>query len=125
MPSSQCNPWMCRRIILNITCSNTISLTPMSLTHIILHHESNGLFLIFLENYKLDQNLELSFDSFKLTFYCMLNLSASDFFFGWFSNTFEIVYTHITLQMDSHNCFTFAIILLKVTFHVKLHISLG
>jgi hypothetical protein len=42
-----------------------------------LHHESNGLFSLFLEDYELDQNLELSFDSLKLAFQHMLHLSSS------------------------------------------------
>jgi len=33
-----------------------------------LHLEANGYFPLFLEYYELDQNLELSFDSFKLMF---------------------------------------------------------
>jgi len=44
------------------TFSNT------TLTFIALDLESNDSFLFFLENYKSNQNLELSFDSFKLTF---------------------------------------------------------
>jgi hypothetical protein len=42
-----------------------------------LHPESDGYFLFFLEDYKLDQDLEFSFDSFKLTFERMPHLSAS------------------------------------------------
>jgi hypothetical protein len=57
-------------------------LAPMScnitLTFIVLHLESNDFFLLFLKYYKPNQNLELSFDSFKLTFQCMSHLFASD-----------------------------------------------
>ncbi len=43
----------------------------------ILHHELDGLFMLFLKDYKPNQNFELSFDSFKLTFKRMLHLFAS------------------------------------------------
>jgi hypothetical protein len=42
-----------------------------------LHPESNGYFLLFLEDYELDYNFELSFDSFKLAFQHMPHLLAS------------------------------------------------
>jgi hypothetical protein len=45
-----------------------------TLTLTILHFESNGFFLLFLEDYELDQDLKLSFDFFKLAFQCMLHL---------------------------------------------------
>ncbi len=44
---------------------------------------------------------------------------------GWFLNTFGTIFTHKILQIDSHNCFNFVPILHKVTFHIKLHMSLG
>jgi hypothetical protein len=50
-----------------------------------LHLKSNGYFSFFLKNYELDQDLELSSDSFKLAFQCMLHLSAS----GPFMTIFE------------------------------------
>jgi hypothetical protein len=45
-----------------------------------LHLESNGYFPLFLEYYKLDQNLELSSNDFKLTFKCMLHLLINGHF---------------------------------------------
>jgi hypothetical protein len=54
------------------------SLTPTfsntTLVFIALHLESNGSFLLFLEDYKPNQDLELSFDYFKLAFQLMLHL---------------------------------------------------
>jgi hypothetical protein len=47
-------------------------LTPPQLSSHYL--ELNGYFLLFLEDYKLDQDLELSFDSFKLMFQRMSHL---------------------------------------------------
>jgi hypothetical protein len=61
------------------TSSNTTS------TFIALHTKCNGYFLLFLKDYKPDQDLELSFDSFKLAFQHMLHLSAS----GPFGMAFE------------------------------------
>jgi len=43
---------------------------------------------------------------------------------GWFLNTFEIVFTQKIQQMDSLSYFSFVIILLKVTFHLELHMFL-
>jgi hypothetical protein len=45
-----------------------------------LHLESNGYFLLFLEDYKPNQNLELFPNSFKLVFQCMSHLLASGLF---------------------------------------------
>jgi hypothetical protein len=45
-----------------------------------LHPKSNGYFLLFLENYEPNQDLELSSNSFKLTFQHMLHLSTRDIF---------------------------------------------
>ncbi len=74
----------------------TFSPTPTSsnttLVLIVLHLESNGVFSFVLENYELDQDLEVSFDSFKLTFQCMLNLFTSGLFgmvFEHFQNFFH------------------------------------
>ncbi len=44
---------------------------------------------------------------------------------GWFVNTFETIFSQKILWMDFHNCFNFALILHKVTFHIKLRMSLG
>jgi len=46
-------------------------------TLITLHLESNGYFPLFLKNYELNQDLEFSFDYFKLVFQCMPHLSPS------------------------------------------------
>jgi hypothetical protein len=57
------------------------SLTPMSFNTtsalVTLHLESNGYFPLFLEDYELNQELELSFNSFKLAFQRMSHKSAS------------------------------------------------
>jgi hypothetical protein len=56
------------------------SLTSMSSntsTLISLHLKSNGFFPFFLEDYKLEQHLKLSSNSFKLAFQLMSHLSAS------------------------------------------------
>jgi hypothetical protein len=45
---------------------------------IALHHELNGYFPLFLENYKPDKDLELSSNSFKLAFQHMLHLLIND-----------------------------------------------
>jgi hypothetical protein len=54
------------------------SLEPTSfettLALIILHLESDGFFLLFLEDYKLNQDLKLSYEVFKLAFQCMVHL---------------------------------------------------
>jgi hypothetical protein len=42
-----------------------------------LHLESNGYFPLFLADYEPNKDLELSFDSFKLTFQCMSHKLAS------------------------------------------------
>ncbi len=63
--------------------------TPFDTTSVLitLHFESNGYFMLFLEYYKLDQDFEFFFDSFKLAFQYMLHLLAS----GLYGMTFEIV----------------------------------
>jgi hypothetical protein len=48
-----------------------------TLTLNILHHELYGLFVLFLKDYKPNQDFEISFDSFKLTFKHMLHLSTN------------------------------------------------
>jgi hypothetical protein len=53
------------------TSFNTISIL------ITLHPNLDGYFPFFLKDYKLDQDLELSFDSFKLSFQHMPHLLAS------------------------------------------------
>jgi hypothetical protein len=57
---------------------------PMSfdttLVFITLHPESNGYFLLFLEDYELNQDLKFSFNSFKLTFQHMSRMSISGLF---------------------------------------------
>jgi hypothetical protein len=77
------------------------SLTPFSPTptssdttpsFITLHFESNYYFPLFLKDYELDQDLELSSNSFKLTFQHMLHLLTSGFFgmvFEHFRNCFH------------------------------------
>jgi len=61
-----------------------LSLAPTSFdttsTFTALHLESNGYFLLFLEDYKPNQNLELFPNSFKLVFQCMSHLLASGLF---------------------------------------------
>jgi hypothetical protein len=48
-----------------------------------LHLETYGYFLFFLKDYELDQNFELSFDSFKLAFQRMPHLLTNGHL-GWF-----------------------------------------
>jgi hypothetical protein len=52
-----------------------------------LDPELDGYFLFFLEDYELDQDLELSSDYFKLTFQHMPHLFAS--------GPFEIIFKHL------------------------------
>jgi hypothetical protein len=65
------------------------SFAPMSfnttLTLTTLHCKSNGYFFLFLKDYKLDQDLELSFNSFKLMFQHMSHLLTN----GPFGMVFE------------------------------------
>jgi hypothetical protein len=72
----------------------TLALTP-------LHHELNGYFMLFLEDYELDQNLILSSDSFKLTFQCMPHLSAN----GFSGMVFEHFWDYFHLE-DSRSGFS-------------------
>jgi hypothetical protein len=88
-----------------------------------LHPKWSSFFPLFLEDYKPSQNLEFSFNFFKLTFQHMSNLSSS----GPSRMVFEpskFVFIQKLLQMHSHICFNFVFISHKVTFHIKLHISL-
>jgi hypothetical protein len=92
-------------------------------TLIALHLKSNGYFPLLLKDYGLDQDLQLSFNSFKLTLQLMLYLLAS----GPFGMVFEHFQITIHLEdsiVDSFNCFNFVFILHKVTFHFELHESL-
>jgi hypothetical protein len=52
-----------------------------------LHPKSNGYISFFLENYKPDQDLKLSFNSFKLAFQRMPHLSTS--------GPFKMVFEHL------------------------------
>jgi hypothetical protein len=52
-----------------------------------LHFKSNGYISHFFKDYELDQNLELSSNSFKLAFQRMPHLSTNGHL-GWFLNTF-------------------------------------
>jgi hypothetical protein len=56
-----------------------------TLTLTTLHLESNGFFLLFLEDYELDQDLKISSNFFKLTFQFMLHLSIN----GHYGMVFE------------------------------------
>jgi len=84
---------------------------------IALHPESNGYFSLFLEDYEPNQDLELSFDSFKLTFQHMPHKLASGFFgmvLKHFQNCFHLE--------DLVNGFP---LLFDLCFHIgKSHISL-
>jgi hypothetical protein len=88
-----------------------------------LHPESNGYFSFFLEDYELNQDLELSFDYFKLAFQRMPHLLANGHSRMVF-NTFKTVFTLKIQRMDSLSCSNFVLISHKVTFHPKLHMSL-
>jgi hypothetical protein len=72
------------------------SLASMSLdttsTFITLHPKSNGCFPFFLEDYELNQDIELSSYSFKLAFQCMPHLSISVLSMMIF-NTFGTIFT--------------------------------
>jgi hypothetical protein len=65
------------------------SLAPTSfetiLAFTILNLDLDGFFLFFLEDHKLDQNLKLSYDFFKLAFQCMSHLSIN----GHYGMVFE------------------------------------
>ncbi len=59
-----------------------------------LHPKSYGYFLLFLKEHKLDQDLELFFDSFKLAFQCKSHLSAN----GHFGMVFEHLQKNFHLE---------------------------
>ncbi len=96
-----------------------------TLALIVLHIESNGFFPFFVKNYESNRNLKFLYDSFKLVFQHISHLFASDLLLGLFLNTFKNVFTQKILNINLHNRFNFVPILHKVTFHVKLHMSLG
>ncbi len=89
-----------------------------------LHPKWSNFFPLFLEDYEPSQNLEFSSNSFKLTFQHMSNLSSSGPSRMFFEPS-KFVFIQKILQAHSHICFNFVFISHKVTFHVKLHISLG
>jgi hypothetical protein len=64
----------------------------------------------FLEDYKPNQNLELSFDSFKLMFQCMSHLSAS----GPFGIVFEHLHDYFHLKDLASGFFQ----LFQLCFHI-------
>jgi hypothetical protein len=59
----------------------SLALTSFDTTSIFitLHPKLEGFFPLFLKDYELDQDFELLFNSFKVTFQCMPNLSISGF----------------------------------------------
>jgi hypothetical protein len=79
---SQFRPWLCREYFQVARVLAPFILAPMSFdtTSIFttLQFELNGYFPLFLEDYKPDWDLELSFDSFKLVFQRMSHLSIND-----------------------------------------------
>jgi len=93
MPLTQHDPLTHKHIICNfiLGCAREYSqatcvlapffFTPTSSettsTFTTLHFKSNKIFPVFLEDYKPNQNLGLSFDSFKLTFQHMPNFFTS------------------------------------------------
>ncbi len=115
--------WMCRRIFQATHALAPLSLAPTSFdttsTLTILHFELHCHFSLFLEDYELDQDLELFSDSFKLTFQPMSHLSTSGpfgmifehlrdcfhpknsvvGFFQWFHFYFHIAHDHISLRI--------------------------
>jgi hypothetical protein len=64
------------------------------------HLELNGYFPFFLEDYEVDQYLELSSNSFKLVFQCMPHLLAN----GLYGMVFEHLWDCFHLE-DSTNQF--------------------
>ncbi len=92
-----------------------------TLTLITLHLEPNGYILLFLKDYKPDQDLKLLLiPSNWHPNTCRIYRQVV--FLGWFLNTFEIVFILKIQWVDSFNCSNFVFILHKVTFHLKLHI---
>ncbi len=99
------------------TSSNT------TLVNTALHFKLDGYFPLFLEDYKLDWDLKLSSDSFKLVFQRMLHLSINGPS-GMVLNTFGTIFTLNIQQVNSFSCSNFVFILHRVTFYFKLHVSL-
>jgi len=64
----------------------------ITLAHTALHPKSYSYFSLFPKYYKLDQDFEFFFNSFKLGIQFMLHLLASDPFTMFF-NTFKNVFT--------------------------------
>jgi hypothetical protein len=96
---------------------------PLTQLKLSLHYTliSNGYFPFFLKDYKPNQNLNLSFNFFKLTFQHMLHLLAN----GYYGMVFEHLqdYFHLEdLANDYLNCFNFILISHRVTFHFELHV---
>ncbi len=80
--------------------------------------------VLFMKDYKPNQDFKLSFDSFKLTFKCMLHLFAS----GISKMIFEHLQGcfHPNLFANGFpQLFQLFLILHKVIIYVKLHRSLG
>jgi len=75
-----------------------------------LHFKSSGYFLFFYKDYEPNQDLELSFDSFKLALQCMQLLSAS----GPFGTVFEHLCNSFHLE-DSVSGF---LQLFQLCFHI-------
>jgi hypothetical protein len=86
------------------TSSNTTS------TFITLQLESNGYFPLFLKDYKLDQDLKLSFDSFKLAFQRTPHLSSN----GPFKMVFEHLWDYFHLKDLMNGFFQ----LFQLCFHI-------
>jgi hypothetical protein len=80
-------------------------LTPMSsdttLVLTTLHPKLDGYFSLFLEVYELDQDLDLSSNSFKLTFQRMLHLSIS----GPSMMVFEHLWDYFHLENSTNGFF--------------------
>jgi hypothetical protein len=64
----------------------------------VLHLKSNSYFSLFFKDYELDHDLELSSNSFKLAFQCMLHLSAS----GPSRMIFEHLWDYFHLEDSTH-----------------------
>jgi len=88
-----------------------------------LHLNLDNYFPFFLKDLESNQDLEIFSNSFKLAFQHMLHLSTNGLF-GMVFEHLRIVFTQKIQQMDSLNYFNFVLILLKVTIHLELHMSL-
>jgi len=100
--------WMCRGIFSNIHILAPFSPTPTSsnttLALTTLHLKSNGCFPLFLEDYKPYQRLKLSFDSIKLIFQHMPQLSTSGPFGMIFKHLWVILFSYHTWSCSTLNC---------------------